>query len=125
VGDVATKRIAIVGAGMGGLAAAIRLRLMGFDVEIFEKNGQPGGRVGRLREDGFTFDTGPTLLLMTDVYRDLFTAAGKDLDEEIELVHLDPNYRVHFGRRLWRRSPGRRLKTLFSGRSRTRCSHAA
>jgi phytoene desaturase len=82
---------------MGGLAAAIRLRLMGFDVEIFEKNGQPGGRVGRLREDGFTFDTGPTLLLMTDVYRDLFTAAGKNLDEEVELVHLDPNYQVHFG----------------------------
>src|SRR5215218_6311196 len=82
---------------MGGLAAAIRLRLMGFAVEVFEKNGQPGGRIGRLREDGFTFDTGPTLLLMTDVYRDLFAAAGKNLDEEIELTPLDPNYRVHFG----------------------------
>ena len=90
------KRIAIVGAGIGGLAAAIRLSLKGFDVEIFEKNAQPGGRVGRLREGGFTFDTGPTLLLMTDVYRDLFAAAGRDLDEEIELIHLDPNYRVHF-----------------------------
>jgi phytoene desaturase len=91
------KRVAIVGAGMGGLAAAIRLRLMGFDVEVFEKNEQPGGRVGRLREGGFTFDTGPTLLLMTDVYRDLFAAAGRDLDREIDLVNLDPNYRVHFG----------------------------
>jgi len=91
------KRVAIIGAGMGGLAAAIRLRLMGFDVQIFEKNGQTGGRVGRLREDGFTFDTGPTLLLMTDVYRDLFAAAGRNLDEEIDLVNLDPNYRVHFG----------------------------
>ena len=82
---------------MGGLAAAIRLRLMGFDVEVFEKNGQTGGRIGRLREDGFTFDTGPTLLLMTDVYRDLFTAVGRDLDKEIDLVNLDPNYQVHFG----------------------------
>ncbi len=82
---------------MGGLAAAIRLRLMGFAVEVFEKTEQPGGRVGRLRENGFTFDTGPTLLLMTDVYRDLFAAAGRDLDEEIELVNLDPNYQVHFG----------------------------
>ncbi|MDQ5814628.1 MAG: FAD-dependent oxidoreductase, partial [Actinomycetota bacterium] len=82
---------------MGGLAAAIRLRLMGFDVEVFEKNDRPGGRVGRLREGGFTFDTGPTLLLMSDVYRDLFAAAGRDLDEEIELVKLDPNYRVRFG----------------------------
>ena len=91
------KRVAIIGAGMGGLAAAIRLRLMGFEVEVFEKNGQPGGRVGRLRENGFTFDTGPTLLLMTDVYRDLFAAAGRNLDDEIALVNLDPNYRVHFG----------------------------
>jgi phytoene desaturase len=89
--------VAIIGAGMGGLAAAIRLRLMGFEVEVFEKNEQPGGRVGRLREDGFTFDTGPTLLLMTDVYRDLFAAAGRNLDNEIALVNLDPNYRVHFG----------------------------
>ena len=94
---MAAKRVAIVGAGMGGLAAAIRLRLMGFDVEVFEKNEQPGGRVGRLREGGFTFDTGPTLLLMTDVYRDLFAAAGRNLDEEIEPIKLDPNYRVHFG----------------------------
>ena len=45
---------------MGGLAAAIRLRLMGFGVEVLEKNEQPGGRVGRLREGGFTFDTGAT-----------------------------------------------------------------
>src|ERR687886_1054431 len=96
-GGELAERVAIVGAGIGGLAAAIRLRLMGFEVEIFEKNGQPGGRVGRLREAGFTFDTGPTLLLMTDVYRDLFAAAGRDLDGEIELARLDPNYRVTFG----------------------------
>ncbi len=94
---LATKRVAVVGAGIGGLAAAIRLRIKGFDVEVFEKNGQPGGRVDRLREGGFTFDTGPTLLLMTDVYRDLFAAAGRNLDEEIDLIPLDPNYRVHFG----------------------------
>ena len=91
------KRIAVVGAGMGGLAAAIRLRLMGFEVDVFEKNGQIGGRLGRLREGGFAFDTGPTLLLMTDVYRDLFRAAGGDLDAEVDLVALDPNYKVHFG----------------------------
>ena len=91
------KRVAVVGAGMGGLAAAIRLRLMGFGVDVFEKNAQIGGRVGRLQESGFTFDTGPTLLLMTDVYRDLFRAAGRSLDDEVDLMPLDPNYRVHFG----------------------------
>jgi phytoene desaturase len=82
---------------MGGLAAAIRLRIMGFDVEVFEKNAQTGGRMGHLSEGGFTFDTGPTLLLMTDVYRDLFAAAGRNLDEEVDLIPLEPNYRVHFG----------------------------
>src|ERR671916_2388183 len=82
---------------MGGLAAAIRLRVEGFEVEVFEKNGQLGGRIGRLREGGFVFDTGPTLLLMTDVYRDLFAAVGRDLGEELDLIPLDPNYRVHFG----------------------------
>ncbi|MBA2617780.1 MAG: FAD-dependent oxidoreductase, partial [Rubrobacter sp.] len=54
---------------MGGLAAAIRLATMGFEVEVFEKNGQVGGRIGRLEAGGFSFDTGPSLLLMTDTYR--------------------------------------------------------
>src|SRR5829696_3987011 len=93
----AAKRVAVVGAGMGGLAAAVRLRVMGFDVEVFEKNAQVGGRMNRLCESGFTFDTGPTLLLMTDVYRNLFAFAGRYLDEEVDLIPLDPNYLIHFG----------------------------
>ena len=76
---MATKRVAVIGAGVGGLAAAIRLRSMGFDVEVFEKNSVIGGRMGRLRGSGFTFDTGPTLLLMTDVYRELFEFAARGL----------------------------------------------
>jgi phytoene desaturase len=87
----------VIGAGVGGLAAAIRLRSMGFDVEVFEKNSVIGGRMGRLRGSGFTFDTGPTLLLMTDVYRELFEFAARELDDYVELVPLSPNYRVHFG----------------------------
>ncbi len=82
---------------MGGLAAAIRLAAMGFEVEVFEKNGQPGGRIGRLEAGGFTFDTGPSLLLMTDTYRDLFRFAGRDLDDYVKLVPLDGDYRVTFG----------------------------
>jgi phytoene desaturase len=89
--------VAVIGAGVGGLAAAIRLRSMGFDVEVFEKNSVIGGRMGRLRGSGFTFDTGPTLLLMTDVYRELFEFAARDVDDYVELVPLSPNYRVHFG----------------------------
>jgi phytoene desaturase len=94
---LATKRVAVIGAGVGGLAASIRLAAMGFEVEVFEKNPVIGGRMGRLRSSGFTFDTGPTLLLMTDVYRELFEFAARDLDDYVELLPLSPNYRVHFG----------------------------
>jgi phytoene desaturase len=82
---------------MGSLAAAIRLGAMGFEVEVFEKNDRPGGRMGRLEEGGFTFDTGPSLLLMTDVYRELFRFAGRDLDDYVRLIPLDGEYRVNFG----------------------------
>src|SRR3712207_6345626 len=82
---------------MGGLAAAIRLATKGFDVEVFEKNDQPGGRMGRLEADGFTFDTGPSLLLMTDTYRELFSSAGRELDDYVNLIPLNANYRVTFG----------------------------
>ena len=91
------KRIAVVGAGMGSLAAAIRLASQGFEVEVFEKNDQLGGRVGRLQADGFAFDTGPSLLLMTDTYRELFSSAGRDLDDYVRLIPLDGQYRVTFG----------------------------
>src|SRR5215213_5702160 len=82
---------------MGGLAAAIRLAAMGFEVEVFEKNAQLGGRVGRLEAEGFSFDTGPSLLLMTDTYRELFCFAGRDLDDYVRLMPLDSNYQVTFG----------------------------
>src|SRR3712207_9194540 len=82
---------------MGGLAAAIRLAAMGFEVEVFEKNGQIGGRMGRLDAEGFSFDTGPSLLLMTDTYRELFDFAGRDLDDYVGLIPLDGQYRVNFG----------------------------
>ncbi|HLL98929.1 MAG TPA: phytoene desaturase family protein [Rubrobacteraceae bacterium] len=86
-----------MGAGMGSLAAAIRLAAKGFEVEVFEKNDQLGGRMGRLEEGGFTFDTGPSLLLMTDTYRELFASAGRDLDDYVRLIPLDGQYRVTFG----------------------------
>ncbi len=87
----------MVGAGIGGLAAAIRLAAQGFEVEVFEKNGQAGGRVGRLEADGFTFDTGPSLLLMTDTYRELFRFASRNLEDYVRLIPLDGQYRVTFG----------------------------
>src|SRR5215216_923957 len=70
---------------------------MGFEIEVFEKNARVGGRVGRLEAEGFSFDTGPSLLLMTDTYRELFHFAGRDLDDYVRLIPLDANYRVTFG----------------------------
>jgi phytoene desaturase len=82
---------------MGGLAAAIRLAATGFEVEVFEKNPRLGGRVDRLEAEGFAFDTGPSLLLMTDTYRELFRFAERDLEDFVRLIPLDSNYRVTFG----------------------------
>lgn len=82
---------------MGGLAAAIRLGAMGFGVDLFEKNAALGGRMNRLQAAGFTFDTGPSLLLMTDTYRELFRFAGRDLDDYVRLIPLNAEYRVNFG----------------------------
>jgi phytoene desaturase len=89
-------RVAVIGAGVGGLSAAVRLAHMGFAVEVFERGGAPGGRCGRLEIGGFTFDTGPTLLLMPEVLEETFAAAGRRLADYLTLERCDPNYRIHF-----------------------------
>jgi phytoene desaturase len=89
-------RVAVIGAGVGGLAAAVRLAHAGFAVEVFERGAEPGGRCGRLRLGDFTFDTGPTLLLMPEVLEETFAAAGRPLADYLTLDRCDPNYRIHF-----------------------------
>jgi len=88
--------VTIVGAGVGGLAAAIHLRHAGWSVTVLEKHAIPGGRNGQWKEAGFTFDTGPSLLLMLEQWRKLFAMVGRDLDDYLDLVQIDPNYIVHF-----------------------------
>ena len=83
-------KIAIAGAGMGGLAAAIRLALAGHSVEVFEKNEQEGGKLNRLERDGYRWDTGPSLLTMPFVYQELFKAAGSKLEDYVTLEPVDP-----------------------------------
>ncbi len=89
-------RVAVVGAGVGGLAAAARLAHAGFEVDVFEKHAGPGGRCGQLRLGGFTFDTGPTILLMPEVLARTFQAVGEKLEDYLSLSRLHPNYRLHF-----------------------------
>jgi phytoene desaturase len=83
------KKILVIGAGLGGLAAAIRLARAGHAVEVWEKNGEPGGKLKELRSDGFRWDTGPSLLTMPHVLRELFASAEERMEDHLELVRLD------------------------------------
>lgn len=84
-------RIAVIGAGMASLAAAARLAVAGHRVVVLERTGDHGGALGRLARDGFRFDTGPGLLTLPAVYRDLFVKTGKaPLEDVVELVEVDP-----------------------------------
>ncbi len=85
-----------MGAGIGGLAAAIRLARLGLRVTVLERHPTPGGRAGLWEADGFRFDTGPSLVLMVDQWRELFGAAGRRLEDYVTLVRLDPAYRIHY-----------------------------
>ena len=86
----------VVGAGLGGLAAAVRLRHRGFTVTLVERHAEPGGRCGVWESEGFRFDTGPTLLLMVEYLRALFDEVERPMEAYLSLVQLDPNYRIHY-----------------------------
>jgi phytoene desaturase len=92
----ATERVVIVGAGLGGLACALRLAATGRDVTVVERESAPGGRAGRLSISGYEFDTGPTVLTMPELLEDLFAAVDETMTDWLDLVRLDPAYRAHF-----------------------------
>ncbi|MEU2896622.1 phytoene desaturase family protein [Streptomyces sp. NPDC001273] len=85
-------RIAVIGAGVGAMAAAARLAVAGHRVAVYERTETYGGALRRVERDGFSFDTGPGLLPLPAVYRDLFLKTGKEpLEECVELVQVDPS----------------------------------
>lgn len=86
----------VIGAGIGGIATAARLAQEGYDVTVIEKNHQPGGRTGQLVQDGHRFDTGPTLFLMPEVFAETYEALGERMEDHLDLIRVDPTYRVHF-----------------------------
>ncbi len=92
----ATQRVVVVGAGLAGLSAAMRLAGAGRDVVVLEREQRPGGRAGRIETDGFSFDTGPTVLTMPDLIDDAFAALGEDYRDWLDLIPLDPAYRAFY-----------------------------
>ncbi|MFG2038585.1 phytoene desaturase family protein [Dactylosporangium sp. NPDC048998] len=91
-----TDRVVVVGAGLGGLAASIRLAATGRSVTLLERLDQPGGRAGRIAVDGYEFDTGPTVLTMPSLLADLLGTVGEELATWLPMTRLDPAYRAHF-----------------------------
>lgn len=91
-----TERVVIVGAGLAGLSAALRLIAAGRQVTVLESDAFPGGRAGRLDVDGFRFDTGPTVLTMPELIADALGAVGEDSADWLELRRLSPFYRAHY-----------------------------
>jgi phytoene desaturase len=86
----------VVGAGFGGLAAAIRLGAKGYRVTVLDKLDGPGGRAYTFRQDGFTFDAGPTIITAPYLFEELWTLCGKCMADEIDLRRIDPFYEIRF-----------------------------
>lgn len=91
-----TQKAIVIGAGIGGIATANILAKAGYEVDVFEKNDQLGGRAGLLEKDGFRFDTGPSWYLMPEVFAHYFSLFGKDVNKELDLTRLSPAYKVFF-----------------------------
>ncbi|HCE58692.1 MAG TPA: phytoene desaturase, partial [Prolixibacteraceae bacterium] len=89
-----SKKVLVAGAGIGGLATALRLAKMGFEVEIVEKNNQAGGRLNQIKKDGFTFDTGPSFFSMSYEFEAFANDCGIELP--FKYYSLDPLYSVNF-----------------------------
>ncbi|MGB1040756.1 MAG: phytoene desaturase family protein [Flavobacteriales bacterium] len=90
------NKITIIGSGFSSLSAACYMAHAGYEVDVYEKNEQLGGRARQYKKDGFTFDIGPTWYWMPDVFERFFNDLGKSASDYYELERLNPGYRVYF-----------------------------
>lgn len=86
----------VIGAGLGGLAAAMRLGAKGYRVTVLDRLDVPGGRGSALWRQGHRFDLGPTIVTVPDVFRDLWRACGRSFDADVDLRPLDPFYEIRW-----------------------------
>jgi phytoene desaturase len=90
------RSVIIIGAGIGGLATAVKLARNNFKVMVVEKNRKPGGRCQQLVKDGHVFDTGPTMYLLPKMYQHFFASIGEDINKYVKLIRVDPRYNLSF-----------------------------
>jgi diapolycopene oxygenase len=90
------KKVVVIGAGLGGISAAISLRAKGYEVEVFEKNPRIGGKLNVREIDGFSFDLGPSIFTLPQIFRDLFARAGRNMDDYLTLQRVTPQWRNFF-----------------------------
>ncbi|HEU5117391.1 MAG TPA: phytoene desaturase family protein, partial [Isosphaeraceae bacterium] len=98
---MAGRRVVVVGAGVGGLCAALELRRHGFDVVVLERHAEVGGKAAERRQDGFRWDRGPSIVVMPWVYWSLFQANRLDPEDYLPLRRLDPAFRVRLTDERW------------------------
>ncbi len=91
------QNVLVIGAGVGGLAAAALLAKRGYDVEVIERCAEAGGRARVWEKEGFVFDMGPSWYLMPEIFENFFREFGKSVSDYYKLMRLDPNYRIFFG----------------------------
>lgn len=91
-----SRRIVVIGSGFGGLATAVRLAAKGHNITLIDKRDKPGGRAYVYEQDGFTFDGGPTVITAPWMINELFELAGRNPDDYVTMVPVDPFYRIFF-----------------------------
>jgi phytoene desaturase len=91
-----SKKVVVIGSGFGGLAIAIRLQNQGFDVSVYEKRDKLGGRAYVIKDQGFTWDCGPTILTAPYLLTELFELCGEKIEDHLKIVPLFPYYRIYF-----------------------------
>lgn len=92
------KKIIVIGAGVAGLSTAVRLQKLGYEVTLYEKDRQVGGKMNQIKTAGFTFDLGPTIVMMPEIYREVFEFCGKDPDDYISMKKVDPMLKLYFNK---------------------------